>query len=220
MEEGAVFEGLGIRMRRRVALIVGCLAVIVLLAVPAGASALRWGQWTVAEDVTEAGATVAMYIHPLWPETHWEVDVYGPRCGTEPERCDQNFESAAAPQTGTIIQKSPYEIVEIDVPIPGPLYEDALQPAKLYDIGLATRGEGGPQTGATLVPDGGADNAYPYPSFETLGALGPEEEAHEATILKERAKRAKKAKIEEKQVAGAEKKLDRDEKAHAAVTAR
>ncbi len=197
---------------RRAALIVGCLAVIALLLVPAGASALRWGQWTEAEEVTETSATVAMYIHPLWPETHWELDVYAPKCITEPERCDEHFQNAAVPQTGTIIQKSPYEIVEIDVTIPGPLYEDPLQPAKLYDIGLATRGDGAEPTGVSLVPHGGADNAYPYPTFETPGAPGPEEQAHEASIAKERSKREKQVKKEEKEVASAEKKLANDKK--------
>ena len=208
-----MFEGLGIRMRRRVALIVGCLAVVVLLVVPAGASALKWGQWVEAEDVTETSATIALYIHPLWPKTHWEVAVGATKCKTEPERCDDNFLTAEeAEKEGTIIQKSPYEIVEIDIPIPGSLFVEPLHPAKLYLLAAATRGEGEAQTGAPL-PGGGADTNYE--SFETPGTPGPEEQAHIAVIEKERGKRAKKVAQSQKGRAGAEKKLAKDEKAHA-----
>jgi hypothetical protein len=194
--------------RGRIALI-GGLVVAALLLLPAGASALQWGQWVKAEYVTETSATIELYIHPLWPETHWEVVVFSETCGREPERCDENFDTSETGPTGTIIQKSPYEIVEIDVTIPGLLYEEPLQPTKLYGVGLATSGKG-ERTGAVVAPSGGADNSYPYPSFETPGVRGPEEQHHIATIEKERGKREKKAWKTESEWINAERKLARD----------
>ncbi len=192
--------------RAWIAPMVGCLAVVMLLLVPAGASAFVWPEWVEAEEVTETSATIAVYVHPRWPITHYKLFVSTPEdqertfglCSREPERCDANFVPPEKDERqGTIVQKSPYEIVEIDVPVPGPLFESPLQPAKLYELNVGTYGEG-EEANAPEVPTN-AGNWSGYEGFETPGALGPEEQTHKALIEKESTKRAKQHAASKKQ---------------------
>lgn len=188
--------------------LIGSLAMVMLLLVPTGSSAFTWGQWVEAAEVTETSATVELYIHPLWPETHWTLYFYAGHCETEPERCDDNFLNYEAAATGTVIQKSPYEIAEVDVPIPGLMFENSLRPAKLYEFTLYTAGEGEP-----TAPGLGSEPRFSdYDSLETSGPLGPEEQAHKAKIEKARTKRAKHVGQAQKQRAVAEKMLAKDRK--------
>jgi hypothetical protein len=193
--------------RARVALMVGCIAVMGVLAIPAGASAAL-GEWVEAEDVTETSATIALYLHPRWPKTEWVFDfsVAGsfPKtspCPTkEPERCDEHF---AIPQErmGFVEAKNPYEMVEIDIPIPGPLFEFPLAPAKAYDFIVYTTGEGEP-----WGPEFGEHHSW-YERLETPGTYGPEEQANKAHIEKESAKLATRAAKERKKRETDERKL-------------
>ncbi len=185
--------------RTSAAVIVGWLATMVALLLPAGANA-AWGQWVEAQEVTETTATVAMYIHPRWPETHWALSVFAASGGNgarkfpcptkEPERCDFDYMTfEQVERFGTVVQKSPYEVVEVDVTIPGPLYQLPLQPAKAYELTVVTYGEGQKATAPEIPKDRGNDSGYEY--FETLGALGPEEQADKGAIEKERSRGAK-----------------------------
>jgi hypothetical protein len=195
-------------IRWRAALIVGCIAVIGALLLPAGASAAL-GEWVEAEDVTETSATIDLYLHPRWPETTWVLDfgVAGdfPKqspCPTkEPERCDEHWGAIFQERTGVIVSKSPYEMVEIEVPIPGPLFELPLEPAKAYEFIVYTTGQGEP-----WGPEFGEHHSW-YEFLETPGAYGPEEQANKAKIEKERTKLAKRAAKERKKREAAERKL-------------
>jgi hypothetical protein len=196
------------RGRVVIAAIVGCLAAMGVLLIPAAAGAQKWGQWVQAEDVTETTATVALYIHPLWAETHWHLSVYSERCFNkiEPERCDNNFNTPATEEVeGTVIQKGPYEVVEVDLPIPGPRFESPLQPAKLYEFSIDTTGEGPRLPGSSFAA---------YETFETPGAPGPEEQANAAKIAKERKKRESQIRASQKGRAAFEKKLAKEKLEH------
>src|SRR4051794_25731550 len=184
---------------------------LMMLLVPAGASA-GWGQWVESEGVTETSVTIELYIHPRWPETHWKMDFTmaadgedkkNPCPTKQPERCDFNFVGVEE-QTGTVIQSSPYEVVEIAVPIPGPLYELPLAPAKVYEFSVITYGEGEP-TAPEFPTNGGNDSVYE--SVETPGTFGPEEQANKAKIEKERRQKLKQSSREKKRREGIESKF-------------
>jgi len=205
------------RARTRVALGVGCLAATLLL-IPAAASAARaikhsytpWTQFVEATDVTETSATIEVYIHPLWSETHWDLRVWsGPCYGymerePEPERCDENFRKTHRVE-GTIFRKSPYEIVEETVSIPGPLIEPSLLAATVFTMTVETTG-----LGPTL-----AQEEYPsnFESFETPGPRGSEEQGHRALIAKERSIRQREVRNAKRERKALERKLARESKA-------
>ena len=168
--------------------VAACLAVTILLALAAGASAHgeKPGAWVEAIEVTETSATIVLRFHPVALETNWAIRAET-ECAKEPERCDAEspvfFESE-----GMVTKIGAYEMVTETLSL------SELHPAKRYSF-------------SALLTEPGARRFARIESFETPGVLGSEEKAHEARIVKEREKRARATGRSKHEWEGLEKKL-------------